>query len=316
MRHFVRGALLCAAVTVMGAGSATSQPRDQLAVFAAGASGASAPLRSINVPVAVRDVAVNSHGMIFLTDPAKDQLLEYSATASGDAAPVETLGGHNTRIVSPSALAFDERGALYVANEGRSGDGASITVYAAGATGDMAPDRTVEGTQTALTDPTAIAVDSRGEIYAVDAATSAVLVFSPGASGDQAPTRRLTVSGFTARFLAIGRDDVVYVFESDGPHGAEEIVAFPHGSSTPDPARAPIVAPGVAGAEWMSVDDAGQLSVISPGRVVTFAPSASGNARPLNSLDVNFFLSNCCARMAAGADGTLYVYLTLFHWAG
>src|SRR5579872_5776007 len=80
-------------------------------------------------------------------------------------------------------------------------------------------------------------------------------------------------------------------------------------------AHAPLTGSGVNGANWISVDRAGLLHVLSPGRIYTFAPEASGDARPASVLNVDFFLSNCCARMTAGADGRLYVYLTAFHWS-
>jgi hypothetical protein len=318
MKHFIRrsafATVLCAAVAVMGAVPAANQPSDRLEIFAAGASGSTAPLRSIDFSVAVRDVAVNAGGEIFVTDPAMDRVLEFASDASGTAKSASSIDGASTSIVSPSAIAFDSLGDLFVANEGRQGAGASITIYPPGAHGDQSPTRTIAGALTALTDPVAVAVDSHGATYVVDAAERDVLVFAPGASGNQAPLRRLSVNGFTARELAIGADDDVYVFASDGPRGMEEIASFPHGSD--HQAHAPITGRGVYGADWLSVDRVGFLHVLSPGRIYTFAPKASGEAQPASTLDVDFFLSNCCARMTAGADGKLYVYLTAFHWAG
>jgi len=263
--------------------------------------------------VAVRDVAVNDRGEIFVTDPATDRVLEFAPDASGSAKPVSSISGASTSIVSPSAIATDARGDLFVANEGSQGAGASITIYASGARGNVSPARTIAGGLTALTDPVGISVDAHGAIYVIDAAARDVLVFAPGASGDQAPVRRLSISGFMAREIAIGPDDILYVFASDGPHGAEEIASFLHGSKPQ--AHAPITGRGVYGADWISVDRTGFLYVISPGRIYTFAPKASGAAEPAGTLEVDYFLSNCCARMTAGADGKLYVYLTAFHWA-
>jgi hypothetical protein len=317
MMHFIRryamAAVLSSAIAVMGAVPAANQPSDHLEIFAAGASGSSTPLKSIDFSVAVRDVAVNVRGEIFVTDPAMDRVLVFDANASGAAKPATTIGGAATTILSPSAIAFDSRGDLFVANEGRQGVGASITVYAPEARGNVAPARTITGALTGFSDPVAVAVDSSGATYVIDAAVRDVLVFAPGASGNQAPLRRLAVRGYTARELAIGPDDDVYVFASDGPHGTEEIASFSYGSGPQ--AHAPITGRGVYGADWISVDRAGFLHVLSPGRVYTFAPKASGEAQPASTLDVDFFLSNCCARMTAGADGELYIYLTAFHWA-
>jgi hypothetical protein len=318
MKHFIRlcavAVVVSAAIAVMGAVPAANQPADRLEIFSAEATGSSAPVQTLDFSVAVRDVAVNARGEIFVTDPATDRILMFAADASGAAKPSSSIGGASTAILSPTAIAFDSRGDLVVANEGRQGVGASITFYAPEARGDAAPERTIAGTLTALSDPVAVAADSQGATYVIDAAARDVLVFGPGASGNQAPVRRLAIVGYTARELAIGLDDDVFVFASDGPHGMEEIASFPHGSGPP--AHPPITGRGVYGADWISVDRAGFLHVLSPGRIYAFAPNASGEAQPASTLDVDFFLSNCCARMTAGADGRLYVYLTAFHWAG
>ncbi|HLJ82977.1 MAG TPA: hypothetical protein VKT51_02220 [Candidatus Eremiobacteraceae bacterium] len=317
MKHVIRHSAMAiatsAAIAAMGASSTASQPLDHLEIFSAEAAGSSAPVQTIDFSVAVRDVAVNSRGEIIVTDPAADRVLIFASNASGAAKPAASIGGVSSTILSPSAIAFDSRGELLVANEGRQGEGASVAVFAPKARGDIAPARRIAGPATSLSDPVAVAVDSRDEMYVIDAAARDVLVFAPGASGNQAPARRLAIAGYTARELAIGADDQVYVFASDGPRGMEEIASFPHGSDTQ--AHAPLTGSGVNGANWISVDRAGLLHVLSPGRIYTFAPEASGDARPASVLNVDFFLSNCCARMTAGADGRLYVYLTAFHWS-
>src|ERR1700693_3507826 len=149
MKHFIRRCAIAAAigsaVAAMGASPAANQPSHHVEVFGAGASGSSLPLKTIDFSVAVRDVAVNARGKIFVTDPALDRVLEFDADASGAAKPASTIGGAATAIVSPSAIAFDARGDLFVANEGRQGAGASITVFAPGADGDVAPARTIAG---------------------------------------------------------------------------------------------------------------------------------------------------------------------------
>ena len=92
------------------------------------------------------DSCPHGHGH---TDPGGDNnVLIFAATANGNVAPVATLGGSNTKIAAPNALAFDLSGLLYVAN---GGSPAGITVYAAGATGNAAPVRTLAGTGTMIT---------------------------------------------------------------------------------------------------------------------------------------------------------------------
>jgi hypothetical protein len=72
----------------------------------------------------------------------------------------------------------------------------AITVYPAGATGDIPPQRSISGSNTGLFFPLGIAVDAQGNIYASTAQTvvqgqnrpAAIVVFGPGANGNVAPT--------------------------------------------------------------------------------------------------------------------------------
>ena len=85
---------------------------------------------------------------------------------------------------------------LYVANISDS----SVTVYAAGATGNAAPIQTISGNATTLVDPTGVAVDAAGNIYVADAygggtGHGAVDVFAAGANGNVAPTTTVRGAG-------------------------------------------------------------------------------------------------------------------------
>ena len=68
----------------------------------------------------------------------------------------------------------------------------SITVFDAGATGNVAPVRHIVGPKTQLNWPTGISVDpNRGEIYVSNAAGDSINVYSATATGDIAPIRQI-----------------------------------------------------------------------------------------------------------------------------
>ncbi|HTX56291.1 MAG TPA: hypothetical protein VMD47_04230 [Candidatus Acidoferrales bacterium] len=141
--------------------------------------------------------------------------------------PWMILAGPSTGLNVPSGIAVDKNNNLYVANL----QGQSVTVYAmpsatptasptptptasptpsptpTGATAspsptpvptptpyNVAPIATISGTGSGINQPTGIALDSAGNIYVSDQASTvctpdcpAILVFSPGANGAQAP---------------------------------------------------------------------------------------------------------------------------------
>ena len=65
-------------------------------------------------------------------------------------------------------------------------------VYAAGTTGNVAPIRTIAGTNTGFQRPWGVAVDSFGVLHVSDQTASAVFDFPPGANGNVAPSNTLT----------------------------------------------------------------------------------------------------------------------------
>ena len=68
----------------------------------------------------------------------------------------------------------------------------SITVHDAGATGNVAPVRVIEGPKAQLAWPTGVSVDStRGEVYVSNAAGDSINVYSATANGDVAPIRQI-----------------------------------------------------------------------------------------------------------------------------
>jgi hemin uptake protein HemP len=110
-----------------------------------------------------------------------DSVAVYTAGSDGNAKPSAVISGANTNLSSPSAVAVDHSGEIYVTNEGPvkctrgcgrcigipAGPG-SISVYAPGSNGDAIPTATISGPNTGLRFPYEIALDSNGNIYVLN----------------------------------------------------------------------------------------------------------------------------------------------------
>src|SRR5207249_4785230 len=106
--------------------------------------------------------------------------LPFAVTAGGTANTTET-------ILPVPPFSPDISG-LYVANS------SSITVYAPGASGNVAPIRTLPSTfNTKINGPGAVAADSAGNLYVTNRNGASITVYPPAATGNMPPAR--TISG-------------------------------------------------------------------------------------------------------------------------
>lgn len=89
----------------------------------------------------------------------------YAEGATGDATPIQDISGSNTGLDFPNDVAVDASGNIYVANGGNAYSN-SVTVYAAGATGNVAPIQDISGSMTGLVYPSGLALNPlNGDIY-------------------------------------------------------------------------------------------------------------------------------------------------------
>jgi DNA-binding beta-propeller fold protein YncE len=79
-------------------------------------------------------------------------------------------------------LALDAGGNIYVTNDH---SGGTITVYSAGSDGNVLPIATISGTNTELSFPQGLALDSSVNIYVANFST--ITVYAAGSKGNVAP---------------------------------------------------------------------------------------------------------------------------------
>lgn len=189
-------------------------------VFAAGASGNVAPVRQINGALAnlgiLLGIAVDSSGNIYVADCCSSGTVEvFSSSANGNVAPIRTITGAATTIGAAIGLAVDSSGNLYVGNNTGSSATNGVAVFAPGANGNVAPIRTIAGSNSTLGTPDGLGVDAAGNIYVenipvfgpVYSNSPSIVVFAAGASGNVAPARTFSSTQWTG-----GGDDSITAF--------------------------------------------------------------------------------------------------------
>jgi hypothetical protein len=206
---------------------------DSINVYAAGAHGNVAPIATISGAAtrlyAPSGIALDFSGKIYVTNGGGDSksppnVTVYPPNADGDVAPISIIGGSRTGLITPSGIAVDASGAIYVANSGREFPSpGTVQVYAAGSNGNAAPIATIRGAATHLHGPTAIAVDSSGRIYVANHYEE-----PPEYRGNVMIWDTVTV------FAAHSRGDVAPIAEISGPHtglnGPDGVAFDPNGN--------------------------------------------------------------------------------------
>ncbi len=212
-----------------------------ITVYAPGATGDITPIRTIAGSATTlsdpSDVAFDGSDNLYVANfrggpfPGVGTILEFAAAADGNVAPIVTIGGPHTGLSLPNALTLDGMGNIYVANfeRGPCGPSGSVTVYAQGASGDIAPIFSIGGDKTGLNGPLGIALDSSGKIYVANQQNS-VTVYAAGAHGNVAPIQKIDTPGFSPYGIALDSSGNIYV---SGDRRVNVYAAGATGNATP-----------------------------------------------------------------------------------
>ena len=133
-------------------------------------------------------------GQLYVTIDGANSVEVFAAGATGNAMPAAMIVGANTGLAVPRGIVLDAGGRLYVANSAQPCTGiacGSVTVYAAGASGNATPAATIAGSNTGLDGPHGVALFA-GQLYV--ASLDSILVFAAGATGNAVPTATLAGS--------------------------------------------------------------------------------------------------------------------------
>jgi hypothetical protein len=162
-------------------------------VFAPGANnsgsgGQAKPKRTISDE---GGLAIDSNNLLYV---ANSTTATIDIFPSGSGTMEAQIGGSKTGLVAPRTVAIDASLNVYVFDTKT----ATISEFAAGATGNVAPIRTIAGSNTGLDGGNGfsfgLAVSkASGDIFVSNPASNAILVFAATASGNAAPIQ--TIAG-------------------------------------------------------------------------------------------------------------------------
>ena len=233
-----------------------------------------------NVPSLVGNVSISNpggiaywRGRLYVTNVATDSITVYPAGANGSTNPIVTIEGEKPGLDGPTAIAFDSAGNIYIANAGKSGGGHdSVTKYAAGSSGNVAPVAEITGDATKLSSPTGLTVDSSGNIYvandgSVAGVADSITVYSPGSTGNAAPTKVIS--------------------------GSSTLLDRPGGVAVDSQGNIYATSFGAEGNSSVSI--------------LVYAKDSAGNVAPSESIDGDCAVLSCPGAIALDAGANIYV---------
>ena len=137
-------------------------------------------------------VVTDSSGNIYVADH-NDAIFIYPASeyqkpgTYDDASPSTVISGERTGLHTPRALALDSNKNIWVANQSDN----SISKFAAQQPEDesnVAPVATIKGSRTLLSEPNAVTIDAKGNIWVTNSKVDEIYVFKAGSTGNTAPS--------------------------------------------------------------------------------------------------------------------------------
>ncbi len=161
-------------------------------VFKPGANNCAKPKRTISDE---GGLAIDSNNLLYV---ANSTTATIDIFPPGSSAMEAQIGGSNTGLVAPGTVAVDAALNVYVFDTKT----VTISEFAAGATGNVAPIRTISGSKTGLAGGNGfsfgLAVSkASGEIFVSNPGSNAVLGFAANATGNVAPIQ--TIAGSATR---------------------------------------------------------------------------------------------------------------------
>ncbi len=158
-------------------GSGTIILDSSINVYSAGSEGNAQPsavILGVNTLLGdLQGVAVDSHRNVYAIDESSESSTQpgnaisvFAAGSNGNVYPAATIVGDITQLNGNNAITLDPAGNILVLNSAGGPDSnGSVTIYAAGSTGNAAPIDTVSSASTGMNFSGGIGLDSRGRIY-------------------------------------------------------------------------------------------------------------------------------------------------------
>ncbi len=208
----------------------TNMGNSSVTVYPAGSSGNVAPMATISGTntglLNPFGIALDSSGKIYVANglnTTTPSVTVYPANANGNVTPIATITGSLTGLADPSGIIVDPSGRIYVGNENSPSFNGIVTVFSAGANGNVAPIRTVTGPLTGFVNGVYGVAWKNNRIFVTSGnstSSSRIGIFPANSNGNVAPTK--TISGSSTQLnspvgIAIGPNNRIYVADVRGP---------------------------------------------------------------------------------------------------
>jgi hypothetical protein len=294
-----------------------------------------APLTSAqSAPQQAQHRASSQCPCLYVADPIykgstnKPRITVYPQQASGDVTPVQEITGSNTGLSYPIGVAVDQNDDVYAVNYTGGGTNhlGSVTVYAAGATGNVSPTATIAGSKTDLYGPQGIAIDPvNGDIYVsaeptgsdpatVSSEEGRISIYAPGSNGNVTPLG--VIHGSATQLgnpFGLTLDSAGNIYVASRASGSEnDSVAVFAAGSTGDVAPIRIIQGDrteLAEPSQVALDSSLNMYVVNHGgeSVTVYAAGANGNVAPIRRITGDRTKLNHPFGVAVDSDGGVYV---------
>ena len=250
-------------------------------------------------------------GTTYVSDESAHSIDVFAPGTNGNVAPLRSISGSLTGLgpgFGPDDVKVDAAGDVFSSNF--SGD--SITEYAPGASGNVAPICTISGSNTGLDSNDDISIAPDGTIYVGNFAGNPVEVFAPGACGNVTPERIIVGSATgLGEVDGLGVDAAGNLYVDNTPNGSIEVFA-PGANGNVAPVRTISGSlTGLTGPDDIVVGFGGELYVTNGfnggASVLVFAPGATGNVAPIQDISGSNTDLGAPDDLAVDASGHIFV---------
>ena len=247
----------------------------------------------------------NAHSIIalFITDVSSTPAIdEYVASEQISTIMTSQIVGSATTLQRPTSIATTPLG-IYVVDT----DADAIDFFALEATGNVEPTMRIVGAATQLSAPSAIAIGLDGSIYVGDGGSAPLLKFAPNATGNVAPIA--TFGAPIADVSALTRDASGNIYVAD-PKSAAIFELPPTLSGVTRSISGSLTTlnnPSALIIDQNANIIVGDYASATGGIVDTFAPSATGNVKPMRVLAGSATQLSVPTGLAIDSEGDLFV---------
>jgi hypothetical protein len=284
-----------------------------ITVYAAGANGDAAPVRTISGPdtglnagwgrngmavdasgnVYVANFSYTENGTTFQQLSTSRTIEVFSPSANGDATPSTVISGTGTDLNLPFALALDSSGNIYVGDAGYRG---AVYVYPAGSHGNAKPSVTFGGP--GIIDyfryPVSAAADSGGNVYVLSSGGFAAPAIDIHAAANVSGAPIATITGPHTHMsiptgLAVASNGEIYVSNYDSSQNGSILIYAPS-SKGDEPPISMISGPktGLVESDGIAIAPNGTIFVSNQGpsepSVTAYLQGSTGNVRPFATI--------------------------------